>query len=324
MHLGKTALAILIALSISACENDTVAPDNSTASEQSSSAAVVSTEALQFSSQAGDISIPADIQRIAVLDSNALSTIKELGGESKVVAVPKGTSLPMSLQGYIKNQELVDTGNLKEPNLEKVLSVQPQLIIINNRMENMMEPLKQIAPTYFLQVDFKNYQNSFKEQTLNVAKMIGKTDEAEKQLAEIDQEIVNIKEKAKDKTALIVMVNNEKISAFGPESRFGHVYNMYGFLPADDSIKVAQHGMSVSPEYIAENNPDFLFVVDRGAAITEKKDGAKEVMNNDFVNKTKAAKNGKVIFLDSSSWYLTNMGLGGMKIMTKEIADALK
>ncbi len=323
MFLRQSALALIVVTALAACgQQDTTQSNN--ASETSSSSANATSNQITITSLAGNISIPNNLTRIAALDTNTLSTLNELGEASKVVALPKGTPLPSILKVYSDNAALPDVGTLTEPNLEKVAAAKPELILINNRMEKLQDPLKAIAPVYYLQVDFKNYQQSFKEQTLNIAKMVGKTAEAEKQLAEIDKQVADIKQKSKGKTALIVMVNNEKISAFGPASRFGHVYDMYGFAPTDDSIKVAQHGMAISPEFIAEKNPDFLFVVDRGAAISEKQDGAKQVMNNDFVNKTKAAKNGKVIYLNSANWYLVNMGLGGMKAMTAEIADSLK
>ena len=82
--------------------------------------------------------------------------------------------------------------------------------------------------------------------------------------------------------------------------------------------------MAVSHEFIAQKNPDYLFVIDRGAAITENQEGAKRVLNNKIINESKAAKNGNIVYLDSSNWYLMNNGLGGMKAMLKEVADAVK
>lgn len=101
--------------------------------------------------------------------------------------------------------------------------------------------------------------------------MVGKTAEAEKELAELEQDIAEIKQKTKGKTALIVLVNNNKIAAYGPGSRFGNIHDLYGFTPADPSIKVGLHGMAISHEFIAQKNPDYLFVIDRGAAITDKR-----------------------------------------------------
>ena len=123
---------------------------------------------------------------------------------------------------------------------------------------------------------------------------------------------------------MVILVNNSKIAAYGPGSRFGNIHDLYGFTPADPSIKVGLHGMAVSHEFIAQKNPDYLFVIDRGAAITENQEGAKRVLNNKIINESKAAKNGNIVYLDSSNWYLMNNGLDGMKTMLKEVADAVK
>ena len=191
-------------------------------------------------------------------------------------------------------------------------------------MENLVGQIKQIAPTYFVDVDYNDQFNSFKQQTLNIAEMVGKKSEAEQQLQSLEKDIATLKDKTKGKTALVILVNNSKIAAYGPGSRFGNIHDLYGFTPADPSIKVGLHGMAVSHEFIAQKNPDYLFVIDRGAAITENQEGAKRVLNNKIINESKAAKNGNIVYLDSSNWYLMNNGLGGMKAMLKEVADAVK
>lgn len=294
---------------------------NTTSASQSQSAA--STEMQTFSSKAGEISIPKELSRITVLDTNSLNTIQELGASDKIVALPRGTPLPKALSRFSTDQ-YIDVGTAKEPNLEKIASSQPQLIIMSARMENLIDQIKGIAPTYFNQLDYNDRVNSFKQQTLNIAEMVGKKAEAEQQLAILDQQIATLREKTKDKTALVILVNNNKLSAYGVGSRFGLIHDLYGFSPADPAIKVGTHGMSVSHEFISEKKPDYLFVIDRNAAITDGDGGAKKVLDNNLINQTNAAKNGNIVFLDSSTWYLMNESLGGMKAMVKEVSAAVE
>lgn len=280
-------------------------------------------EMMSFNSKAGQISIPSNLSRIAVLDTNALNTIHTLGADDKVVALPKGTPLPEVLKNF-NNGQYLDVGTVKEPNLEKIAGSQPELILMSGRMENLVNQIKQIAPTYFVDVDYNDQFNSFKQQTMNIAEMVGKKTEAEQQLKTLEQDIAALKAKTKGKTALVILVNNSKIAAYGSGSRFGNIHDLYGFTPADASIKVGLHGMAISHEFIAQKDPDYLFVIDRGAAITGNQEGAKRVLNNNIVNQSKAAKNGNIVYLDSSNWYLMNNGLGGMQAMVKEVADAVK
>ncbi|GJM75014.1 hypothetical protein HMSSN036_72300 [Paenibacillus macerans] len=60
------------------------------------------------------------------------------------------------------------------------------------------------------------------------------------------------------------------MSAYGPGSRFGLIHDVFGVPAVDDTIEASTHGQSISFEYVAEKNPDYLFVVDRDAVVTEE------------------------------------------------------
>ncbi|HHY60572.1 MAG TPA: ABC transporter substrate-binding protein, partial [Clostridia bacterium] len=87
----------------------------------------------------------------------------------------------------------------------------------------------------------------------------------------------------------------------------------------DENIEDSTHGMSISFEYIAEKNPDYLFVVDRDAVVAGQA-AAKDVIENDLVKNTKAYRDGKIIYLDPNYWYLSGGGLVSVSEMIKEVA----
>ena len=153
---------------------------------------------------------------------------------------------------------------------------------------------------------------------------MGKTSEAEQKLKALDEEAAKLSEKTKGKTALIVLVNNDKLMAFGQHSRFGLIHDKLGFTPADASIKVGTHGQSISYEYITEKNPDYLFVIDRASAVTGKSGGAEAALNNDIIKQSKAAKENHIVYLDANNWYLMNGGLNAMHEMVTEVGSAIK
>lgn len=214
MLFKKTLPVMMLSVALAACGN------SSTPSANQDSHTVATQDTLSFNSKAGQISIPTNVSRIAVLDTSALNTIHALGADDKVVALPKGTPLPKVLQNFSEGKYL-DVGTVKEPNLEKIAASQPELILMSGRMENLVGQIKQIAPTYFVDVDYNDQFNSFKQQTLNIAEMVGKKPEAEQQLRMLEKDITALKAKTKGKTALVILVNNSKIAAYGPGSRFG-------------------------------------------------------------------------------------------------------
>ena len=312
-----TLLAAALALGLAACGQQT---DSKTASDSTSQAAG---EQIKLSSKAGEISIPANVSKIAVMDYTSLDTFVALGASDKVIGLPLSSAVPTSLASF-KDGKYADFGAVNNVNLEKLAAAQPQLIISADRLQKQTDALKQIAPTYHYSIDTNNYWQSFHEQTLNLAKIVGKTTEAEQKLQALDAEAAKLSEKTKGKTALIVLVNNDKLMAFGQHSRFGLIHDKLGFTPADASIKVGTHGQSISYEYIAEKNPDYLFVIDRASAVTGKSGGAQAALDNDIVKQSKAAKENHIVYLDANNWYLMNGGLNAMHEMVAEVGNAIK
>lgn len=312
-----TLLAAALALGLAACGQQT---DSKTASDSTSQAAG---EQIKLSSKAGEITIPANVSKIAVMDYTSLDTFVALGASDKVIGLPLSSAVPTSLASF-KDGKYADFGAVNNVNLEKLAAAQPQLIISADRLQKQTDALKQIAPTYHYSIDTNNYWQSFHEQTLNLAKIVGKTSEAEQKLQALDAEAAKLSEKTKGKTALIVLVNNDKLMAFGQHSRFGLIHDKLGFTPADASIKVGTHGQSISYEYIAEKNPDYLFVIDRASAVTGKSGGAQAALNNDIIKQSKAAKENHIVYLDANNWYLMNGGLNAMHEMVAEVGNAIK
>ena len=312
-----TLLAAALALGLAACGQQT---DSKTASDSTSQAAG---DQIKLSSKAGEITIPANVSKIAVMDYTSLDTFVALGASDKVIGLPLSSAVPTSLASF-KDGKYADFGAVNNVNLEKLAAAQPQLIISADRLQKQTDALKQIAPTYHYSIDTNNYWQSFHEQTLNLAKIVGKTTEAEQKLQALDAEAAKLSEKTKGKTALIVLVNNDKLMAFGQHSRFGLIHDKLGFTPADASIKVGTHGQSISYEYIAEKNPDYLFVIDRASAVTGKSGGAQAALNNDIVKQSKAAKENHIVYLDANNWYLMNGGLNAMHEMVAEVGNAIK
>ncbi len=312
-----TLLAAALALGLAACGQQT---DSKTASDSTSQAAG---EQIKLSSKAGEITIPANVSKIAVMDYTSLDTFVALGASDKVIGLPLSSAVPSSLASF-KDGKYADFGAVNNVNLEKLAAAQPQLVISADRLQKQTDALKQIAPTYHYSIDTNNYWQSFHEQTLNLAKIVGKTTEAEQKLQALDAEAAKLSEKTKGKTALIVLVNNDKLMAFGQHSRFGLIHDKLGFTPADASIKVGTHGQSISYEYIAEKNPDYLFVIDRASAVTGKSGGAQAALNNDIIKQSKAAKENHIVYLDANNWYLMNGGLNAMHEMVAEVGNAIK
>ncbi|MCG7329320.1 siderophore ABC transporter substrate-binding protein, partial [Achromobacter sp. ACRQX] len=161
--------------------------------------------------------------------------------------------------------------------------------------------------------------------TETLAALYGKEGVAKEKLAALDASIASLKGKAANAgTALIVLTTGGKMSAYGPGSRFGVIHDAFGVKPAATGLNVSNHGQAISFEFIAQTDPDWLFVIDRDAAIGREGVSAQRMLDNELVRPTKAWKNQRVVYLNGFNWYLLgSAGLTAMQQNVDQIAAAL-
>lgn len=313
--LAIATVSMLALLTLGACGNNNGVTDGSAAKESSSEEATTIT----VTDSNGSIEVPKNPEKVVVFDNGSLDTIDALGvGDTIVGAATK--NLPEYLSSY---KDVESAGGIKEPDLEKINELQPELIIISGRQKDFEEKLSKIAPTVYLSVDAKDTWNSTKHNIETLAEIFDKKDEADKKIADLEKEIAEVKEQAEasNQTALVTLVNEGQLSAYGTGSRFGIVHDTFGFKQADDAIEASTHGQSVSYEYVLEKNPDILFVVDRTKAIGGD-DTNDNVADNELVKQTNAGKNDKVISLQPDVWYLSGGGLESTHLMIEDVKKA--
>ncbi|WP_126429022.1 siderophore ABC transporter substrate-binding protein [Brevibacillus marinus] len=301
--------------------NSAAKTDGSSAAGESGGTA--GSEELTIKHQLGETKVKKNPQKVVVFDMGALDTLDKLG--IAVAGVPQD-SLPSYLEKY-KDAKYANVGSLKEPDFEKINEIGPDVILISARQSEMYDELSEIAPTVYVGVDNARYVDSFKENVKLLGELFGKEDAVEAELAKIDEAIKSLREKAaaSGKKGLVILTTGGKVTAFGPGSRFGLIHDEFGVTPVDTNIEVSTHGQSISFEYIAEKNPDYLFVVDRDAVVGgEGASSAKEVVENELVKNTKAYQNNQIVYLDPNYWYLSGGGLISVLEMVKQVDAGIK
>lgn len=252
----------------------------------------------------GTTQVPENPQRVVILSPATLDIADALG--VKVIGVPQTSAhYPAHLAKY-SGQAYFNAGTLFEPNYEALSNAKPDLIIAGSRAAAAYNKLSEIAPTISLDLDPKNFLPSLTQRTEQLGVIFGKQEKAKEILAAFNSQIDDVrKSSAQAGSAMMLMVNGGKISAYSPDSRFGFIFDVLGFKPATTFPTGGQHGNTVSPEFIMEANPDWLFVLDRDSAIGSK-DGASanQVLDNPLVRRTNAWKNQRVVYLDSGSLYI--------------------
>lgn len=308
---------VMASLGLAACGNNEAQTSETTAS----STVATDTMLTVKDSNGESVEVQQNPEKVVVFDNGSLDTLDALGVGDKVIGAAT-KNLPAYLEKY---QEVESAGGIKEPDLEKINEMQPDLIIISGRQSDYQEQLSQIAPTLYLAMDAEKPWESMQENVTTLAKIFDKETEAEEKLTDLTKQIDEVKEKASalDQTALVTLVNEGQLSAYGSGSRFGLVHDLFGFKQADDQIEASTHGQSVSYEYVLEKNPGILFVIDRTQAIGGDTSND-NVAANELVAQTDAGKNDQVISLQPDVWYLSGGGLESMNLMIEDVNQALK
>ncbi len=144
--------------------------------------------------------IPADVKRIVTLDPLiTLGLLIEL--KAPVVATPYMAITEDEVLDAVKAQKMVDLGNPKEPSLERVAALKPDLIIGSAEVHSAIyEQAAQIAPTVlFKHMDWKTYLQRLSEVT-------GREGVANDALKAYDSRVAGIRARMKDQNLTVSTV----------------------------------------------------------------------------------------------------------------------
>ena len=289
-RLWPAFIGLMVALLIVACQGE-----NSRLSSQAGSSD--SCRAIQHA--AGETCVPDVPTRLVSLDSTTLADAIALG-TTPVGASLTGGQLPNSLADY--SEQIEQLGTSEQPNLEKILQNQPDLILgIELFGESIFTQLSQIAPTVL------GRWNGFplwREHFDFVADVLGKQEQAEQVWIDYTQKASALKaslaDKLKEKEVSIAYACCGTVTIDAENSFAGSILADVGIRrPASQGA--ADRGIIIlSEERIPELDADILFI-----SVYDDEDSA-DVMNTwekkPLWKQLKAVQNDQVYFVDYSVW----------------------
>lgn len=321
-------LALVMAFSLAACGSGGSGGTAQTAGESASPEApeTVTVKALNANKEEADLEVPYDAQRIAVLDMACLDILDRLGLGGRVVG-SASTSLDY-LQDYVTDGSIANLGTIKEANLEAVMACEPDVIFIGGRLSSTYDALSEIAPVVFLATDTEiGLVESVRKNAGIIASMFGLEDQVDGLMADFDARISALAEFAENKTAIIGMCTSGGFNVLGNDGRCSLIGVEIGFenIGVDADIDTSTHGNEASFEFLVEKAPDYVFVMDRDAAIgTEGAQLAQEIIENELVKGTEAYQNGNIVYLvHPAVWYTAEGGIHALDLMLQDMETAL-
>lgn len=330
-----TIMMAVFAFMLTACskpKNESVEPENNeTANEVVEEATTV-----EITDKHGTVTVPVNPKNVVALDNRTFETLSDWGIE--LAAAPKPV-MPAD-SPYVSDEAVLDIGNHREPNLEILASVEPELVIIGQRFASYYEDIKAVVPNAaVIDLNFDvskeaekpgdNLVNGLKDSTMALGKIFDKNEEAEKLIADFDKAIETTKASYNGTdTVMSVVVSGGNIGFSAPKTGrvWGPMYEIFGWVPSLE-IKEASsdhQGDEISVEAIAQSNPDWIFVLDRDAAVSSSEDAvpAKDVIDNSpALKNTKAVTEGNIVYAPNDTY--TNESIETYLELFKDLAEAL-
>ncbi|PRB79898.1 hypothetical protein CQ007_14955 [Pseudomonas sp. MYb185] len=294
-----------------------------------------SATAFELTHSAGTLTLPATPEKIVTFDLALLDSLDTL--EIPVAGVPQST-----YEGHLaKFNETPVAGTLFEPDYPALQQISPDLIIAGGRSQGAMPQLQEVAPTISFTSNPNDFLNNFKTVNQALAKAFDKSEQAQAALAGIDSDVSALHQANDGKTGAFLFVVGGNVMAHAPGDRFGYAYELTGLqsvLPA----KAPAAGRQARPEpgspqaeaaakeralvisNIAQAEPDWLIVLDRGAINGGEKTAAETLAQHPQLSQTTAYKEGRVHYADPNSWYLVGGGLTNLKSITAQMLDAMQ
>lgn len=313
IKLWGLAGALSAAILLSACHPP---PTASTQNEQKREAP------LSVKHQLGTTRIEYYPQRVAVLDMNEADFLDQLA--VPIAGMPKDF-IPHFLQKYRDQHNVQDLGAIVQPNMERIYTLKPDLILMTPLQADKYKQLSEIAPTLHYDINFNNSQQHhiemIKAHLQTLGQIFNKQELAAEKVAELDAKVAQVRTITADRPekALVVLHNNGAFSNFGVQSRYGFVFNALGVKPASTVADTSLHGQPISSEFIKQADPDILFIVDRTAVMEHRASINADNVSNPLLRQTKAWKTGKVIFVDADAWYTTAASPTAMHILIDDV-----
>ncbi|PEK39851.1 ABC transporter substrate-binding protein [Bacillus pseudomycoides] len=283
------SLTVLFILVMSACSN------GSTDKKNDSNAKGSKSETITYQSENGKVEVPANPKRVVVLSSFA-GNVMSLG--VNLVGVDSWSKMNPRFENKLK-----DVTEVSDENVEKIIELNPDLIIGLSNIKNI-DKLKKIAPT----VTFTYGKVDYLTQHLEIGKLLKKEKEAKAWVDDFKKRAAaagkDIKAKIGEDTTVSVIENFDKqIYVFGDNWGRGTeilYQEMKLKMPEKVKEKALKDGYyALSAEVLPEYAGDYLI-------ISKNNDTNNSFQETESYKNIPAVKNNKAFEINAKEFYFND------------------
>lgn len=272
----------------------------------------------------GQTLVPVHPQRVVVIDPWLVEIPLALG--VNLVGAPGLASTLQSLGLEDKHPGIEDIGELlTPPNMEKVMTLKPDLILGTIRNRETYSLWSHIAPTVLVKMQSNG---DWKQPFMPTAKALGKTETAKRLMNNYNLRLAEFKEKMgsrlKKTVVSVVRLIPETINPLTKGAFFGVILEDAGLIrpPSQNLDAIATQkkggnpvGYNISPEVLTQIDGDILFIVRYGFQDpAESKIAVHQLMAEPLWSKLNVVRQGKVYVVDAFYW-LTGSYLSANRVI---------
>ncbi|MCI6153143.1 MAG: ABC transporter substrate-binding protein [Fusobacterium perfoetens] len=228
--------------------------------------------------------------RVVVTDPAVIETMYMLNAQNKIVGIA-GTK-NSKIWPYEETKKLLTVGNTAKPSLEKIIALQPDLVIVNGMSIGLADSLKSKNIPVLINDGTKDFKNIL-ESIRIFGKLFDREKESENLYKESKEKLKILEERKKLKEIKgVILYSTNPMMGFSKESLPGQVLELIGVKNITDGL-IGERPI-ISPEYLLSENPQIIM----GAMSISSIKNIEEA--NPFIKNTIAGKNNNIFIVDSS------------------------
>jgi len=228
--------------------------------------------------------------KIIITDPAIVEIFYMLQAEDKILAIANPTLSKIYPED--KTDKLTSVGTLRKPSMEKIISLEPDLVITYPGTTGLPAELKKlnipVLSTVALNIEgiYKNIEFC--------GIVTGKEELAQNIISQSKAKMAQYKEQIKDKKKIrgVVLFSSSPMMTFSDTTLPGEILQVLGV--ENIASQVAGNTPILSNEFILEQNPDFI------AGSMAIKDLEEMKKNIPVLAETRAFKNGNLFMIDSN------------------------
>ncbi len=230
-----------------------------------------------------EVAVPERVERVAITcQGGTTHEVTIFGGADKIVAQPSMAAFPQLLTMYPQFNSVVNAGSFDDVSVEELLKAEPDMVLVGISSQKGNKLIEEAGlPTYTMLIGWADI-DTIKQEFLNIGKILGDEETAQKLVAYWDEKLGMIQEmvaKVPEEERLVVYYTGKTITKASTSDWGWNWVRGAGGISALAETPTGE----LSVEEVMQINPDVI--------LTQEGNGTADLLGDERVQEITAIKN---------------------------------